>query len=77
MSFKYLLRYKGDNPPLTRILHIWFDYLGFAPPQGKANWEVLGGTFTLETRDMVTRFQPRWNIVPKPPLKYGEVAARD
>lgn len=64
MSFKYVLRYGGKNPALTKVLHIWFDYLQFPPPNGKSNWESLGGTFTLETRDMVTRFQQRYGIVP-------------
>lgn len=77
MSFKYVLRYEGKNPHFTRMLHIWFDYLGFPPPKGKENWQAFGGVFTLETRDMVTRFQQRWGIVPKPPRKYGEVAARE
>lgn len=75
MSFKYVLRYGGKNPKYTQILHIWFDYLQFPPPKDKANWEALGGVFTLETRDMVTRFQQRNAIIPKKNRPYGEVTA--
>lgn len=77
MSFQHILRHGGKNPTLTRILYIWFDYLGFPPPKGKQNWQALGGEFTLETKETVIRFQQRWNIVPQPPRKYGEVSARE
>ena len=77
MSFKYVLKYGGKNPTLTKILYVWFDYLGFPPPKGKLNWQALGGEFTIETKETVTRFQQRWSIVPNPPRQYGEVSARE
>ena len=77
MSFKYVLRYGGKNPGLTQILHIWFDYLGFPPPKDKENWQALGGTFTLETKEAVTRFQQSHQLVPPKGKPYGEVRAQE
>ncbi len=75
MSFKYVLRYGGKNPALTRVLHYWFDLLQFPPPGNKPNWQALGGIFTLQTKDRVTSFQHRYGLRPPPGKPYGEVRA--
>lgn len=75
MSFKYVLKLHGKNPSLTRILYIWFDYLEFPPPKGEANWQALGGEFTIETSEMVTKFQQNHMILPPKGKPYGQVAA--
>ena len=75
MSFPYVLRYGGNNPQLTEVLHIWFDFLGFALPPGKPSWQSLGGKFTLETKDAVSKFQQKYRLVP--PGVLGEVRANE
>ncbi len=77
MSFKYVLRYGGKNPSLTRVLHYWFDLLEFPPPKNKSNWQALGGEFTLETKRVVTEFQMKYGLKPPNKVPYGEVRAQE
>ena len=77
MSFPYVLRYGGNNPSLTKILHYWFDVLQFPPPPDQKNWQALKGEFTIDTRDAVTKFQKRWAIDPPKGKPFGEVRARE
>lgn len=75
MSYPYVLKFGGKNPVLTKILHLWFDYLKFPPPNGKKDWISQGGTFTKETEEMVKKYQLARGIVPPNKRPYGQVSA--
>ena len=63
-DFPYVLKIGGNNPPLVKILHTWFDWLGFAPPVPYKNWEALGGKFTEHTKQTVIKYQQWRGINP-------------
>lgn len=63
-DFPYVLKVGGKNPTLVKVLHLWFDWLGFPPPAPNKSWQSLGGTYTEKTKQAVIQYQTWRQISP-------------
>ena len=59
LDFPYRLKVGSKPRPLIKILHVWFDVLGFLAPKSSKNWEALGQNYTKETEQAVRDYQMR------------------